>query len=97
MVFFGLTMLWIVTRSICLETWTSDKTSATPAVVYRGLETCNSCLSLLEEEISLAAGQSAEKAAVHKQRIESCQGRCSTYFSIEGHKGKTAQVSQYRP
>ncbi len=56
LVFFGLTVLWIVTRTICLETWTSNKLSQEPNVGSFDLYTCGTCLKLLEEEKNIEDG-----------------------------------------
>lgn len=97
LVFFGLTLLWIVTRSICLETWTSDQPPAASAATDTGAQACSSCLQLIKEDGSFQASQSAEKVAIRQQRIQSCRRSCDGYFLLEQQKNKTTLISKYRP
>ena len=90
-------MLWIVTRSICLETWTSDQTSATPVVTSDDPITCSSCLNLLEEKVTFLADQDADKLAAYNRRLAKCQRSCTAYFSVEKQKKESSLLSKYRP
>lgn len=97
LVFFGLTMVWIVTRSVCLETWNQEVTSPIPATGQAMEESCQTCQRLYEKEKNLAARQDMEALSLLQPQIQSCRGRCDRNHSLNNQENLNSITAKYRP
>ena len=97
LVFFGLTMLWIVTRSVCLENWNQEAASPVPVAQQAIEDSCQACLRLYEKEKKLAAREERETLAVLQSQIQSCRSSCDMYHSLKNHEKLNSITAKYRP
>ncbi|MBX2877003.1 MAG: hypothetical protein KTR30_33095 [Saprospiraceae bacterium] len=95
LVFVGLTMLWIMTRSIYLESWTSVQSES--AIQQSVANSCPSCVQLLKtQEVSIATDDH-KRLAILQDQLQSCRAQCPDYTLLERQLKERALSTKYQP
>lgn len=95
LVFVGLTVLWIMTRSVYLEAWTPS-TSA-PASLQDTSNSCPACLQFLKQNEVSPADSEIKSLAVVEATHQACIETCMDYRLREQQVKKQARSPIYEP